>query len=89
MLTHRAKYSPETQSVVDHGRDARLVPTAHCGRPTKFFDSDRLTRHVNTGRRARLRFTNSILNQTNFFLRVKLVKLLDEKKGDYEIISTD
>ena len=33
-LTHRARYNAETQSVVDHGRDARLVPTAHCGRLT-------------------------------------------------------
>ena len=89
MLTHRAKYSPETQSVVDHGLDARLVPTAHCGRPTKFFDSDRLTRRVNTGRRTRSGIRNFILNQTNFFLRVKLVKLLDERKSDYEVISTD
>ena len=41
-LTHRARYNAETQSVVDRGRDARLVPTAHCGRLTKFFDSGRL-----------------------------------------------
>ena len=89
MLTHQAKYSPETQSVVDHGRDARLVPTAHCCRLTEFFDSDRLTRRVNTGRRTRSGIRNFIPNQTNFFLRVKLVKLLDERKSDYEVISTD
>ena len=33
-LTHRARYNAEKQSVVDRGRDARLVPTAHCGRLT-------------------------------------------------------
>ena len=30
-LTHRARYNAETQSVVDRGRDPRLVPTTHCG----------------------------------------------------------
>ena len=33
-LTHQARYNAETQSVVDRGRDARLVPTNHCGRLT-------------------------------------------------------
>ena len=33
-LTHQARYNAETQSVVDRGRDARLVPTTHCGRLT-------------------------------------------------------
>ena len=33
-LTHRARYNAETQSVVDLCRDARLVPTVHCGRLT-------------------------------------------------------
>ena len=34
VLTRRARYNAEMQSVVDHGRDARLVPTSHCGRLT-------------------------------------------------------
>ena len=34
VLTHQARYNAETQSVVDHGRDARLVPTNHCCRLT-------------------------------------------------------
>ena len=82
MLTHRAKYSPETQSVVDHGRDARLVPTAHCGRLTKFFDSDRV--HTACKHRASYEITIYELHPkpNKLFLRVKLVKLLDKKKGD-------
>ena len=32
--TNQARYNAETQSVVDHGRDARLFPTNHCGRLT-------------------------------------------------------
>ena len=33
-LIDRARNNAETQSVMDHGRDARLVPTTHCGRLT-------------------------------------------------------
>ena len=33
-LNHRARNNAERQSVVDHGRDTRLVPTTHCGRLT-------------------------------------------------------
>ena len=79
MLTPRAKYSPETQSVVDRGRDARLVPTAQCGRLTvSSLIATAFTRRVNTGVIRDQELGTS--NQTHFFLGVKLVKLLNERK---------